>query len=265
MTNLLTISDFPYKIQATIHPCDQPISTILYLHGGGMIFGHRDDLPQDYITLLQTHYRIVTIDYLLAPEVPFETIITTLQQTIEQIIDFLDICDNFCLFGRSAGAYLALLMAKHLSTSPRAIVSFYGYYNVNLHNLLAPSQYYLNMPQVSNALPISPNPCYKTVDTYMPQYIYARQQGTWAQLLQLDIYDTRWQLSPEDCQYLPPTFLTAAINDPDVSYLFSSTLSQLIPTTCFVPLFHNVHDFDRDTTVGFPVYQKMMTWIEEIL
>lgn len=265
MTQLLTILDKPYTIQATVYPCDNPISTILYLHGGGLIFGERDDLPISYLTLLQKNYRVVTVDYLLAPETSFDLIITTLKTTIEKIIDLLAISDNFCLFGRSAGAYLALLLTKQLTSSPRALISFYGYYNINLHQLLSPSQHYLTLPEVTTSLPLSKTPCHKPIHTYMLQYIQARQQGTWAQLLQLDTTNQQWQLTEEDCRQIPPTFITASINDPDVSYLFSSTLSQWLPKNHFVPVFHSAHDFDRDEQLGLPIYQQLFDWLTKVL
>ena len=48
---------------------------ILYLHGGGLLYGERDDLPRPYVDLFLEHgYSLVCADYPLAPEAPLVTI-----------------------------------------------------------------------------------------------------------------------------------------------------------------------------------------------
>ena len=43
--------------------------TILYLHGGGLLYGIKDDLPEIYINkFLDSGYDILLLDYPLAPE-----------------------------------------------------------------------------------------------------------------------------------------------------------------------------------------------------
>ena len=63
---------------------------IIYLHGGGLVFGQRDDLPLAYIeSFTNAGHPVITLDYLLAPEVKLPTILATLKQTLEKTIEIL--------------------------------------------------------------------------------------------------------------------------------------------------------------------------------
>ena len=49
---------------------------LFYLHGGGLLYGERDDLPTPYVNmLLSAGYTIVSADYPLAPESCYSEII----------------------------------------------------------------------------------------------------------------------------------------------------------------------------------------------
>lgn len=88
--------------------------TIIYFHGGGLIFGQRDDLPAPYIDLMtEAGYGILTVDYLLAPESSLDQIMASTTQAVAWFIEsaqaelslaYLD----YYLMGRSAGAYIAI-------------------------------------------------------------------------------------------------------------------------------------------------------------
>lgn len=61
-----------YQLEASLYqPTGTPLNqTIIYLHGGGLIWGSRFDLPEEYIQLfLSAGYHFLTLDYPLAPEV----------------------------------------------------------------------------------------------------------------------------------------------------------------------------------------------------
>lgn len=49
---------------------------ITYFHGGGLICGSPDDLPQSYIDLLTQDFHLVLVSYRLAPESNMDTIIS---------------------------------------------------------------------------------------------------------------------------------------------------------------------------------------------
>ena len=65
-----TLSVSPYKKQVTRYT-DSSFPTkarILYFHGGGLLYGSREDLPMLHISrLTQAGYEILAFDYPLAP------------------------------------------------------------------------------------------------------------------------------------------------------------------------------------------------------
>lgn len=59
-------------------------ATLLYFHGGGLIFGQRGDLPEIYLTMLtKAGYGILAVDYLLAPETKLDLIIDHAQAAVD--------------------------------------------------------------------------------------------------------------------------------------------------------------------------------------
>lgn len=74
-------------LQATFYRPAESIpyqATLLYFHGGGLIFGQRDDLPETYLTMLtQAGYGILAVDYLLAPETTLDLIFNYAQEAID--------------------------------------------------------------------------------------------------------------------------------------------------------------------------------------
>ncbi len=111
---LTTKSNF--KIDMTLYSSDdyKDKPTILYLHGGGLLYGHRDDLLQVYIELiLNKGYNLLSLDYPLAPEANLKEILRSVYETVEALInsmfDTMGLTNNnYLIFGRSAGAYLPL-------------------------------------------------------------------------------------------------------------------------------------------------------------
>ena len=86
---------------------------ILYFHGGGLLYGSREDLPRRHIdTLTRAGYIIVSYDYPLAPAARLDTIMGDVCSSITHYINHPEIyCGRklpFFLWGRSAGAYLCL-------------------------------------------------------------------------------------------------------------------------------------------------------------
>lgn len=124
--------------------------TIIYIHGGGLVYGHRMDLPDMYIQQLTAHgYDFFPIDYPLAPETKLGHIIQSVSDAINWFIDqaqkeFNLQSTDFILFGRSSGAYLSLLVNKgFLPKQPKAIISLYGYYSLMNGILKGPNRHYL--------------------------------------------------------------------------------------------------------------------------
>ena len=106
---------------------------IIWIHGGGLIFGGRDALREEQMKLyVGAGYSVVSIDYRLAPETKLPEIASDIRDAIQWTrtngADSLSV-DSTKIFviGHSGGAYLALMSGYLLKNPPKAIVSFYGY------------------------------------------------------------------------------------------------------------------------------------------
>lgn len=248
--------------------------TILYFHGGGMIFGYREDLPQPYISLLtENGYGLLALDYLLAPESKLPAIMQGISQSIEWFTQEgatalnLDHSDYY-LMGRSAGGYLALYHAVHASNKPRGVIAFYGYYTLNDASFNVPSRYALQYPQVSDQMmdslivkqPIASEP---SKERYL-LYLAARQRGNWIPFISGAQQQNRdFDLTKEQLANLPATFITAATQDPDVPVRQSKMLHKFIPESEIHLVESAEHDFDRTQIdeLGMEIYCKLVEWL----
>ena len=114
-------------------PAAPAIGRIFYLHGGGLVFGEPDDLPLCYVNLFfNAGYELISLDYPLAPEQRLAVILDAVHAGVMGMLEILEhgagSADSstetdsaseashipYYLFGRSAGAYLALMEAKRL-------------------------------------------------------------------------------------------------------------------------------------------------------
>lgn len=208
---------------------------VLWLHGGGLIFGTRTrPRPTFTSTLIEAGAVVVSIDYRLAPE-------TQLPEILE------DICaawnwlhangselfgidpDRLAVAGGSAGGYLALTLGYRAAPPPRAIASICGFGDITRPWEADPSPHYLKRDPVSRELAlkhvghmaIAEDPAEDVADRgYF--YLYCRQQGRW--LIEVtghdpkedpgwfDLYCPLRNISPE----FPPTILIHGTNDNDV-------------------------------------------------
>lgn len=267
----LSISYYPAKLSAASR---RP--AIIYFHGGGLIFGQRDDLPKPYIDLItQQGYPLVTVDYPLAPEAKLSDIFQALADFFTwfdlHYADCLRLDDNRkILFGRSAGAYLALLWATRLPVE--AVISFYGYYTFFHNQFTNPSVHFNNYPSIpaeqAKRLIQSKALVATKIEERYPLYMYYRQSGTWLDALLADgeTLDT-YSLKVPELKQLPPTFLAASRADEDVPFFLSQLMSKWIPDNHFIPLEALPHDFDRDPSLpsSMETYQSLLVWLEQVV
>lgn len=279
-----TVSAGTYELGVTIHTPSEAADrhvAVLYLHGGGLLYGERDDLPAPYIRAFTGKgYTLFCMDYPLAPEVSLSAIHAAVLDgwcSLMQEEFTARGIDRYFLFGRSAGAYLSLLLAKHLRARPEVpapvgILDFYGYYDICEPSFSAPAPYYTALPAVPEQVakniigtaPITSGP--KALRFSL--YVYARQQGLWPALLGAeDTASPDASLSEEDIAQLPPLFITASSADQDVPFRISKTLSRMAPSAVMKPVYYLEHDFDRDTTnpAGTQVYTACLAWMEGLL
>lgn len=249
--------------------------TILYYHGGGLVYGSRTDLPEEYIKgFLDAGYHFLTFDYPLAPESPLEDIVSSAKKAVSWFLTesggklAIDSSD-YILFGRSAGAYLCFLLAKDGSLpSPECIIDFYGYESLDYREFQTPSPFYSKYPQLTENIvdrmiqsqPLAEGP----MQTRYALYLYARQTGKWMDFLKVsDTQDERFGLTKEDLHSLPPTFIAHSTNDPDVPYAIAEQLNKDVPNAYLHTIAGNEHDFDRDSQseIAKTAYAALFDWL----
>ncbi|MBI6871138.1 alpha/beta hydrolase [Clostridium aciditolerans] len=252
--------------------------TIIYFHGGGLLYGVSDDLPEIYINkFLDSGYDFLSFDYPLAPEAKLSLI---LKSAYEEILYYLDNKqdifglenNDYILFGRSAGAYLSFMMCNMLINNdilmPKAIISLYGYTRIDEMQFNVPSKHYNKLAQVPeesikkilSAAPVT----YGPINLRFSLYIKARQEGTWVKYLCNEENPAKYSIKDESLKYFPPTILAASTLDPDVPFKASKLLSRIIPESHLITIYGEVHDFDRDTnnSIGISVYDEIVNWLE---
>lgn len=255
---IFLFNDF-YEKRATVY-CDKeikPRACIFYFHGGGLLYGKRDDLPKQHIvSFTQAGYSVISFDYPLAPTATIDIIRS---DVCASITDFFENCHRyigaslpFFLMGRSAGAYLCLLAAvSGKIPAPLGVVSYYGYGLLCDCWFNTPSSYYCTLPPVDDA-------CLKHLTgkiyaegelyTHYSIYVHARQTGKWMDL----IYTGREKLfylnsTLRSFNTFPcPLFCAHSISDPDVPYSEFLALSERFHPKQFIAPCRE-HDFDRDS------------------
>lgn len=259
--------------------CDQHVA-LLYFHGGGLLYGERDDLPTPYLDLILKHgYTLYCFDYPLAPEASLSTIHAGTFDAWRWFIEGDFHHKHFkayALFGRSAGAYLALILAAHIqheagAPQPCAIVDFYGFHDLTDHFLHETPTSFKDLPSVGSA-------CLKLLQDNEPVtsgskarrfslYIHVRQTGTWLKALGIETNEAvRFSCSDEEITAFPPLFIAASTTDEDVPYRVPKSLFRKAPHARMKTVYGLEHDFDRDTNnpVGRKTYAEMLTWLDGI-
>ena len=221
------------SIKCDVYPGVTGAPVAVYIHGGGLIFGGRGDLPAATVEpFMKEGYWVVSIDYRLAPE-------TKLPQIVEDVRDALDWvrmnrrkefdydADRMVVIGGSAGGYLTL-MAGTFDKKPRALVSLYGYGNILGDWYRNPSPHYCKEPLVSlmDAQKAIKNIELSEVNTAerFPIYLRSRQNGTWVGMVSGYDMLTEMEKIESYCPILniakdyPPTMLLHGDKDTDVPY-----------------------------------------------
>ncbi len=276
-----------YSIKADFHDCGvQNAPVIVYIHGGGLIWGSRNDLANAVIELyLRNGFSIFSIDYRLAP-------ISLLPEILEDIKDALlwiqnEASNNFSInpdkiavIGASAGGFLALSTGLFIN-KPQAIVSFYGYGDISAPWATAPSSFYLQKTAISLAMKedlVSKdvNTEAKIQDRFLV-YLSGRQTGEWVQ----DVtglhphYDKEAlkKISPlyQVDESFPATLLLHGTRDNDVPYeqsvIMKEKLAELkVNATLFtIPEGDHVFDSEFHKPIVQEAFQEVISFLKEQL
>lgn len=238
-----------------------PKSCLLYFHGGGLLYGVKEDLPVSHLNfLINEGHAVFTFDYRLAPvtKLPniMDDVICAVEWYIEHATKFFGSTPSYFLWGRSAGAYLCLLAGLHdFVIRPKGIISYYGYGFVTETWYASKNSYYLQFPRVEEAaahgLIGTEGISSASLSERYALYLYARQMGNWLSYFyhgdSQNFVDNFTLKGEKDFQDYPKTLLAHSIYDPDVPYEESRELASIIPENeCFLS-FADTHDFDRNT------------------
>lgn len=125
-----TVHKHPIKanIFLTDKTSKQPV--VIYFHGGGFIFGNRDQGLPDILRdkLLENNYAVVSADYRLAPETKLAGIV----EDVRDIVIWLKIngekqfsidSKRMAVMGGSAAGYLALSTGLNEESPPQAVIA----------------------------------------------------------------------------------------------------------------------------------------------
>jgi len=216
---------------------------LMWIHGGGLIFGSRTVSPRAGFlrALLDRGFVVVSIDHRLAPETKLPCILEDVRDAWRWIREEgrelfgIDVM-RLGIAGGSSGAYLALLCGYSIEPAPRALASFWGFGDITAPWEADPSPFYRELPLVGpdearrsvGARAISEAPAEPDRSCF---YLYCRQQGRWlvettGHDLQSDAdwftpYCPLFNLSAR----FPPTILIHGTADTDVPCDESSRLA----------------------------------------
>ena len=226
------------EIKADVIGCEPGGSKpcVMWIHGGGLIFGSRKASPRPSLldAFLQQGLVVVSIDHRLAPETKLREILEDVQDAWRWIREagprLLGVdAARLGAGGGSSGAYLSLVGAYLLRPRPRAVTSFSGFGDITASWEADPSAFYREMPLVSKQEAAASVGCEPVSDPPAEPdrgyfYLYCRQQGRWlAEVTEHDPgqdpawFDRYCPIRNITADY-PPTMLIHGTVDTDVPH-----------------------------------------------
>ena len=216
---------------------------IVWIHGGALIWGSRNSLPVEQLEFyLQAGYSVLSIDYRLAPETKLEEIFEDIKDAIiwtKYNSTKLQIDPKkIFVIGHSAGGYLALMTGYRLENPPCAIISFYGYGDIQGEWINRPDTSYINWEHISKEKAFSQ--IHSSTITHASSkdrfnfYLYCRQQGIWAEIITGQDPVTESENLEQFCPVkniqvdFPPVILIHGDKDTDVPFEQSLLLDEAL-------------------------------------
>jgi len=221
--------DIKAAVFADSAPAPRPAA--VWIHGGGLINGHREQL-----FAFTNGYVLVSLDYRLAPETKLPAILSDIEDALRWLrIDgakqFNVDPKRIAVTGGSAGGFLTLAAGYRVQPPPRVLLAFWGYGDLLGDWAAAPSPHARhNQKKVSAEEAAKQGSGPAVADSRDRKgdggaiYIYGRQTGEWPKLV--SGFDPRRE--PEKFTSLlplknvrakfPPTALVHGTSDTDVPF-----------------------------------------------
>jgi acetyl esterase/lipase len=263
---------------------------LVWLHGGALIFGGRDMIPEDVRRFCEREgVTLVSLDYRLAPETRLPDLLGDIRDGLRWIHTegptlFQADTSKIVIAGNSAGGYLTLRMGLD-HPRPIALISYWGYGDIDGSWYTQPSENHrtgipliaakealtaVGDTPISHISPDRPD----LFNARIRYYLYLRQNGLWTREVtgydpetekdRLLPYSPIRHISPD----YPPTFLIHGIEDRDVPFeksaLMAQTLSQYGVSHEFVPVPGAGHELEGGDPARIrDARQKALTFISK--
>jgi acetyl esterase/lipase len=143
-----TVEQLEIKADVYRHTDTVKRPVIVWLHGGALIMGSRSSVPMQLRKLAQQRgFVLVSLGYRLAPETKLPAIIEDVKDGVNWVQGtgpelFHAAPSRLVVAGASAGGYLALMSGFVLDPPPTAIVSYWGFGDVDGDWTTQPSEAY---------------------------------------------------------------------------------------------------------------------------
>ncbi len=147
-----------YEIKADVFGATPGVHKpgVVWIHGGGLIFGSRTTpRPAFLAALLNAGITVISIDHRLAPETKLTDIVDDVHDAWRWVANqgpalFGVDPERLAVAGGSSGAYLTLMSGHVVEPRPRALAAFWGFGDITTPWETEPSDHYLTtMPLIS--------------------------------------------------------------------------------------------------------------------
>jgi acetyl esterase/lipase len=207
----------------------------VWIHGGALIMGDRRGINRTLRdALVEAGYVVISIDYRLAPETKLPAILDDVKDAFAWIRsqgpeNFRGQADRLVVLGGSAGGYLTLCTGFLIEPRPKALVSFWGYGDIDGPWYSRPDTFYRRQPLVpeSEARAAVGTRTISEPDSQNQRfrfYLYCRQNGLWPKEVAGHDPDAEPRTFDAFCpirnleKRYPPTLLVHGTNDTDVPH-----------------------------------------------